>query len=470
MDVIHVDNIIGESTDSDGETSSSSTQTIFNCLRSPLSLELGRKRKVDRNPPRRSRGLGANDPKSITPQQRVATFSGEYLTVSNNKLFCSACREELSVKSSVLRMHLQSAKHKSSKDRLHRKSQTEKDIAEALKTSDYTLNSKGETLPEEQRVYRVKVVRTFLQSGVPLSKISEFRELLEENALRLTDRRHMSDFILEQEQLKVKEEITQKPLAITFDGTSRLGEAFCVVVRFIDSEWSIQERLIRFELLANGEEIAHQLISVLSLLIAAMRDCASSNNVAMRTLKVVYPFLLDIGCFAHTLDRVGERFKIPLVNDFTTYWVSLFSHSFKAKLLWKERTGRPVCGYSSTRWWSRWEVMNQLLELFGDLHPFLNSTDEFSSSTRTKLLGILTNPQTCIILKVELAAVIDAGKPFVQGTYNLEGKGPLALQCYEIISSVTAAVEMAHYPNVEAVISSITNHRYYTNRIGNKIT
>ena len=69
---------------------------------------------------------------------------------------------------------------------------------------------------------------------------------------------------------------------------------------------------------------------------------ASSNNVAMRTL-VVYPFLLDIGCFAHTL---GDRFKIPLVNDFTTYWVSLFSHSFKAKLLWKERTGRPVCGYS----------------------------------------------------------------------------------------------------------------------------
>ena len=136
---VHVYGIIGESTDSDGETSSSSTQTIFNCLRSPLSSELGRKRKVDRNSPRgkrRSPGLGANDPKSITPQQRVATFSDEYLT------FCSACTEELSVKISVLRIHLQSAKHKLSKDRLHRKSQTEKDIAEALKTSDYTLNSR----------------------------------------------------------------------------------------------------------------------------------------------------------------------------------------------------------------------------------------------------------------------------------------------------------------------------------------
>ena len=79
MDVIHVDNIIGESTDSDGETSSSSTQTIFNCLRSPLSSELGRKRKFDQNPPqgkRRSRELMI-----LNPQQQVDTFSGEYLTI-----------------------------------------------------------------------------------------------------------------------------------------------------------------------------------------------------------------------------------------------------------------------------------------------------------------------------------------------------------------------------------------------------
>ena len=67
-------------------------------------------------------------------------------------------------------MRLQSAKHKLSKDRLHRKSQTEKDIAEALKTSDYTLNSKGETLPEEQRVYRVKVVRMFYNLVYPLAR------------------------------------------------------------------------------------------------------------------------------------------------------------------------------------------------------------------------------------------------------------------------------------------------------------
>ena len=56
--------------------------------------------------------------------------------------------------------------------------------------------------------------------------------------------------------------------------------------------------------------------------------------------------------------------------------------------------------------------------------------------------------------KVELAAIIDAGKPFVQGTYKLESNGPVALQCYEIINSVTAAVEMAYY--LQAIISSIS--------------
>ena len=186
-------------------------------LRSPTSSKLARKRKVDRNPPkgkRRSRGLGLSDPKSITPQPRVNAFKGEHLTVSNNKLFCSACREELSVKCSVVRMHLNSTKHKLSKERLSNKGKSEKDISHALQSSVHAVNIKGETLPEEQWVYRIKVVKTFLPCGIPLNKISEFRELLEENALRLTDRRHMSDlipFILEQEQLNIKQEIAQKP-------------------------------------------------------------------------------------------------------------------------------------------------------------------------------------------------------------------------------------------------------------------
>ena len=47
--------------------------------------------------------------------------------------------------------------------------------------------------------------------------------------------------------------------------------------------------------------------------------------------------------------------------------------------------------------------------------------------------------------------------PFVQVTYKLEGDGPIAIECYEIISSLSVSVRMETYPNVQAVVKSIAN-------------
>ena len=75
-----------------------------------------------------------------------------------------------------------------------------------------------------------------------------------------------------------------------FDGTSRLGEVLAVVVRYIDG-WEIQQCLVRLEFLTksiSGEEVAQELINTLSVtlgvqsnLLAAMRDRASVNKVAI---------------------------------------------------------------------------------------------------------------------------------------------------------------------------------------------
>ena len=59
----------------------------------------------------------------------------------------------------------------------------------------------------------------------------------------------------------------------------------------------------------SGDEIARELINILTYeydirseqLVAVMHDCASANNVAIRTLKVLFPSILSIGCFSHTL-------------------------------------------------------------------------------------------------------------------------------------------------------------------------
>ena len=105
------------------------------------------------------------------------------------------------------------------------------------------------------QVYRVKVVTAFLHAAVPLSELVFFRDLLEENSYRLSDRRHMSDlipFIMQQEQDKIKEEIQDKHVGVTFDGTTRLGEALSIVLRFASEDFEIKQRLVCLQLLAKA--------------------------------------------------------------------------------------------------------------------------------------------------------------------------------------------------------------------------
>ena len=240
-----------------------------------------------------------------------------------------------------------------------------------------------------------------------------------------------------------------------------------VILRFISDSFTIEQRLVRIQLLAkslNGEEVAWELINILSTtlgitshyVIATMRDRASVNNVAIRTLKILYPHLLDIGCFSHTLNLVGDHFKLPQLTEFLNSWLSLFSHSTKTKFLWKEQTGRAMATYSQTRWWSKWEVMQQLLVQFGDIKPFLVKNSDIGPSTRPKLLFFFDDSQKLNHLKIELAAVVDWGEPFVKATYKLEGDVHLAFTCYEAIQEVVTSIEVANIPNVQAVVRDIS--------------
>ena len=209
----------------------------------------------------------------------------------------------------------------------------------------------------------------------------------------------------------------------------------------------------------SGEEIARELLGMLSTsyrigsyqLCAAMRDRASVNNVAVRAIKVLYSHMMDVGCFPHTIHCVGVHFITPVLTPLMTSWVKLFSHSPKARLLWKQRTGQSMESYSVTRWWSKWEVMKQITVQFGDVVPFLTSDEEFAPAIKPKLLTVLRDPTINKLLQLELAATVDPGEPFVKATYCLEGDAPLALECYEVVTMVQAAIHSGHYTNVTAL-------------------
>lgn len=93
-----------------------------------------------------------------------------------------------------------------------------------------------------------------------------------------------------------------------------------------------------------------------------------------------------------------------------------------------------------------------MLELFGDVETFL----WLAAATRSKLLAFFSDPQKKALLKAELAVIVDFGMQFVKTTYNLEGDGPLVFRCYEAISALTAAVNLAHYPNLNAIARELS--------------
>ena len=177
----------------------------------------------------------------------------------------------------------------------------------------------------------------------------------------------------------------------------------------------------------------------------------------MKIIKIIFPQILDVGCFSHTVDLLGDKFMTPTLDEFISAWVLLFSHSPKSRLLWKERTGKSVKTLSKTQWWSRWEVIDEVMLLFGDIELFLMEHDELGPRTRVRMLTILQDPIKRAMLMVEMAAVVDAGGEFVKTTYALEGDGPLVLYCYEQIQAAFESVSVQHYPNVDAVISHISN-------------
>ena len=203
-------------------SSCGSMPSILDVLRPAKLSELSRKRSVRSNPPKGKRSCtrGKCDPKSVSVSQHIAKHPNEGFVVgSNGKLFCT----ELSLKSSVLTKHIQSGKHVEGKKRLARKSSSEVAIALALNAHNSHNHLEGECLPVDQQVYRVKVVSALLKAGVSINKLSCFREILEENALRLTDRSHMANlipFILEREKSKLKEEIGDRFVSACFDGTT----------------------------------------------------------------------------------------------------------------------------------------------------------------------------------------------------------------------------------------------------------
>ena len=141
--------------------------SLLDRLKSASAVGIARSRKTKMNEPphgkRQFKGAVSSDPKGVSPQHCVREFTNESFTDLHGHLFCTACRKRLSLKRSILKNHVQSAKHQKSQQRIKHKEARQQDIAASLRKYNKDVHSMGESL----QVYRVNVVSSFLKAGVP---------------------------------------------------------------------------------------------------------------------------------------------------------------------------------------------------------------------------------------------------------------------------------------------------------------
>ena len=91
----------------------------------------------------------------------------------------------------------------------------------------------------------------------------------------------------------LKPVIGGKDVSVMFDGSTRLGEELLIVIRYLDSDWTVRQVLTRLKVLSKsltGDQLAEELIEAISTILqidrsshftATMRDGASVNGAGI---------------------------------------------------------------------------------------------------------------------------------------------------------------------------------------------
>ena len=148
------------------------------------------------------------------------------------------------------------------------------------------------------------------------------------------------------------------------------------IIRFI-LRGRIQHRLLSFRMLQaplSGAELSAVLARELFIkwhippeaIIGATHDRAAINNVAMEEFSglSMCTNAMYSPCFSHLVDGAGEHLRVPLTMSFMSKWNEFFAHSTKAKSLFFRVVGVRTKSSSATRWWSRFDQIEQIVLYF----------------------------------------------------------------------------------------------------------
>jgi len=218
------------------------------------------------------------------------------------------------------------------------------------------------------------------------------------------------DFINQMETKDAIESLQKEDVFVMFDGTTRLGEGFAIVLRAITEDYKEIEKLVNYQTIQSsmsGEEM-YAVISDylmrragmgLAQVIGAVHDGASANGKAMRIFsgqRAVFTQeeFWNLTCLPHFLNLVGDRIDCPILEEFLGAWKTFFAKSHKARAEWKQHSGVSFISSSATRWWSEWDQVEQIMVHFRSVQKFLEGTDLCRKSSE-KMVILIRSSTLC---------------------------------------------------------------------------
>jgi len=225
-----------------------------------------------------------------------------------------------------------------------------------------------------------------------------------------------------------------------FNGTTRVCECLAVVIRFVLQGY-IQQRLIALRMLkysTNANDLARVIVQTLctrlrlpsSSVLLFSHDRAAVNGAAYKQIGFLFPVSENFGCWSHTLDNAGAEMKTPALKAFLSAWKALTAHSKRPNVVFKELTGHQPRSASPTRWWSDFDIVVELYNRWSDVQYVIDVClqEGVSPASAQARKDTSANP----LLRIEMAAVLDAGTRPRKACYFLEGDGLLATKAYDV--------------------------------------
>jgi hypothetical protein len=331
------------------------------------------------------------------------------------------------------------------------------------------------TVTKEDLLFRQRMLFMMLKAGIPINKCEIIRPDMEAMSLKSLGSAkdlpsdHLDMLLKGEDALQSSELVPGTLCSLICDGTSRLGEVFNVIARFIcttsTNKVVTKQLLIHLGFLRStldACEICGELKKAMQKrrvcpneVIALSLDGCKANTSAHDTMEkaedVKWLLLL---CFSHMASNAGEQAGFPNLKKFWSLLQKIFPHSTAAKQIFKEVTDAAWKEYSGTCWYSEHEVYQVLFLKFQFLGTVFSKLIEQNVCTKNTLeaQGMILCPRVSLLLKIELAAYVEGLMELLKFCYCMEADGEIPFEAGAYVDKmydIYPDQSSPHMPSVE---------------------